>query len=306
MTQKPPPPPKATGKGTRSVAPKKSAAAPAAPPADIPADGQPTVVPAVAADFVKRAAARIPDKPLPPKKPKGGAPKTLDAITAASAPVPPPRSSRRRQPLATPSSVASPPPPPVTPAKPGTSKLATADRIALFINAYIANGRNGTQAAITAGYSANSAAAQASRLLKDSKIIAQVEARSAEIAAKFAITPENVLRELSHLVFFDPRKLLNDDGSLKDMHELDDATAAAIAGLEITEEFDGHGESRVHIGYSKKVKIADKNSAIDKAMKHLGMFDADNRQKAPPQMNLTVVLVKAGAQPGDKAKVINQ
>jgi phage terminase small subunit len=52
-------------------------------------------------------------------------------------------------------------------AKSGTSKAAAATRRRLFIETYLANGHNATQAAISAGYSAKTAGSQGQRLLKD-------------------------------------------------------------------------------------------------------------------------------------------
>jgi phage terminase small subunit len=47
------------------------------------------------------------------------------------------------------------------------------------------------------------------------------------------ISVDRVLQELARIAFFDPRKLFNHDGSLKDITELDADTAAAIASVEI-------------------------------------------------------------------------
>ena len=53
--------------------------------------------------------------------------------------------------------------------------------------------------------------------------------------------------------------------------------------MEVTEEWTGTGESRVQTGVTKKYKLADKNAALEKAMKHLGEYEADNRQRNPIQ-----------------------
>ena len=36
------------------------------------------------------------------------------------------------------------------------------------------------------------------------------------------------------------------------------------------------------VGHTKKVKLWDKNAALDKLLRHLGAFDKDNRQKDNP------------------------
>ncbi|SDC69592.1 phage terminase small subunit [Massilia sp. PDC64] len=86
------------------------------------------------------------------------------------------------------------------------------------------------------------------------------------------ITAERVLQELGRVAFFDPRRLLNADGSPRPINELDDDTAAVLAGMDIAEEFAGAGEERRFVGYTRKVKLADKVAALNLAMRHLGML----------------------------------
>lgn len=178
--------------------------------------------------------------------------------------------------------------------KAGTSKAKAAERRALFIQAYIANGGNATQAAITAGFAPNSADVTGARLLKDARVSKVIDqSRGKTIAAAEAITGvsvERTLRELGRIVHVDPRRFFKEDGSLKPITELDDDCAAALASVEVTEEFEGRGEDREMVGYLKKVKFWDKNAAIDKAMKHLGMFERDNLQRPPVgDVHITVV-----------------
>lgn len=174
--------------------------------------------------------------------------------------------------------------------KAGTSKVSAAQRRALFVEAYIANGGNATQAAITAGYSRKTARQQGARLLTDVDISTYVEKRRAAVLAaaeeKTGLTVSGVLKELRRIVHSDPRRLMNGENNLKNIADLDDDDAAAVASIEITEDFSGRGEARELSGYTKKVKLWDKNSAIEKAMKHLGLFERDNEQKPAPLVHL--------------------
>ena len=54
--------------------------------------------------------------------------------------------------------------------------------------------------------------------------------------------------------------------------------AAALASVEVDEL----REEGAVVGVTQKIKFWDKNSAIEKAMKHLGMFERDNAQKNDP------------------------
>ena len=151
--------------------------------------------------------------------------------------------------------------------KAGMSKVSAADRHAAFAEAYLANGQNALQAAITAGYSKRSAGSQGHRLLKDVQVQQIIARRRTEIAANLELNTERTLREVSRLAYCDPRGIMHDDGRVKMPHELDDDTAAAIASFEIN----AAGEI--------KYKFWDKNSALDKAAKVQGLYEKDNSQK---------------------------
>ena len=99
-----------------------------------------------------------------------------------------------------------------------------------------------------------------SRLLDKDKIQSRIQELRAAVALRSEISIGRVLAEYGKLAFVDVRKAFNSDGSLKPIHDLDDSTAAAIAGI----EFDGTAVS--------KLKISDKRAALDSIAKHLGMF----------------------------------
>jgi phage terminase small subunit len=154
-----------------------------------------------------------------------------------------------------------------------------------FIAAYLRL-KNATKAAREVGYAEVSAEERGREILARPDVAAAIAAHEAAIlesaVKETGITLERTLREIAKAAFFDPRKFWNDDGSLKQPTELDDDTAAALAGFEVLEEFEGHGEDRRHVGYTKKVKLADRKGYLDMLMKHLGGFKADNEQTQQP------------------------
>jgi phage terminase small subunit len=173
-------------------------------------------------------------------------------------------------------------------------KHAAAPSVDLFIAEYIKDG-NGQRAAIAAGYSPKTARAQASRLLTRAQVKAEVEQAKAEVIQKVkrraGISLERVLVELARIAFFDPRSLFDPDGNPLAITDLDDDTAAVIAGLDVLEEFDGTGRERVLVGHIKKWRLADKKGALDMLMKHLGGYKEDNEQVMNP---LTTLLARIG------------
>ncbi len=74
------------------------------------------------------------------------------------------------------------------------------------------------------------------------------------------------------MAFADLRKAYNEDGTLKLPHELDDDTAAALAGLETTSTNIGDVEDPATLA-TKKLKTWDKKGALELCMRHLGMFN---------------------------------
>lgn len=135
---------------------------------------------------------------------------------------------------------------------------------------------NATRAYIDAGYSVkskNAAAVEGHKLLKNPKIQAYIQKRMKDREGRTEITQDRVLKEYAKIGFFNPKKLFRDDGSPKDINEIDDDTAAAIAGLEVMEIWEGSGDNRHFVGYLKKYKIADKKGTLDSLGRHLGLFN---------------------------------
>lgn len=140
-----------------------------------------------------------------------------------------------------------------------------------FVREYLID-LNATQAAIRAGYSAHTANEQGARLLANVSVRSALDEAMRERAERTQITADRVLQELARVAFFDPRRLLKPDGQPIPVNELDSETAAALVGMDVHEEFEGSGKDRVFVGYTKKVKIADKVAALGLAMRHLGML----------------------------------
>lgn len=164
------------------------------------------------------------------------------------------------------------------PDKTKKSSIGAGAKQALFVQEYLID-LNATQAAIRAGYSKRSAAAQGHALLKKPEIQEALKNAIESRASRTAVTQDRVLQEIGRLAFFDPRRLLDANGDIKPPSEWDDDTAAAVASMEIDvsarrgedDDDDGGGDPTV----TKKVRVFDKNTALTNAMRHLGMFAKD-------------------------------
>jgi phage terminase small subunit len=161
-------------------------------------------------------------------------------------------------------------------AKAGTSKEGAESRRRLFVEAFVANGGNATEAAKAAGYSAASARYQGSKLLADPNVSQQIAARSEKLAKKYELTADLVTRSIVQELTFDPAKLYGPDGKLLQISELPEDVRMALQSV----EFEQIGSLDAPV-YVRKVKFAPKAQAREQAMKHLGMFERDNKQRNP-------------------------
>lgn len=140
-----------------------------------------------------------------------------------------------------------------------------------FVDEYLID-LNATQAAIRAGYSEKTAYSIGEENLKKPDVKAAIAVAREKLQERTEVTQDRVINELAKLGFFDPRKFFNEDGTARNIAELDDTTAAAIVSIEVFEEYEGRGDDRAFIGYTKKYKLADKRAALVDLGKHLGMF----------------------------------
>lgn len=146
----------------------------------------------------------------------------------------------------------------------------------LFAEAYIANGGKSGQAAIEIGVGKGAADKWASNALRHPDVVARLKESRSVLAKKFRLEAESVLSQLASIVYFDPREMVDDAGNLLPIKQWPAHVAAAVSSYEVDESLDDEGVVKSRV---KKVKILDKNSAIEKAMRHLGQFAEDNKQK---------------------------
>lgn len=154
--------------------------------------------------------------------------------------------------------------------KAGTSKASSEQRKLLFLDAYLRNGENGTQAAIEVGISAKSAHVIASRWLKEAKVQKQLEQKRAEQRRKSGLTTDRVIQHLANIACFNPRSMLGANGKPLALDKIDENTAA---GLHL--ELDGDSK----VLRMRTVRPSEKNAALGKAIKILRLED---RPLPPP------------------------
>lgn len=150
-----------------------------------------------------------------------------------------------------------------------------------FIQEYLVD-LNATQAAIRAGYSAKTADVAGARLLRNVKVQSEISKKQEKLQKKTEISVERVIQEYMRIAFLDPIKIWNEKGQIRSIHEMDEDTRRAIAGLEIS----SIGNTLETL---KKIKLWDKPKALESLAKQLGMFI--ERREITGNVGLTVEIV---------------
>jgi phage terminase small subunit len=151
-----------------------------------------------------------------------------------------------------------------------------------FVDEYMID-LNATQAAIRAGYSERTAGAIGYENLTKPEIQSAITAARAAQQQRTQITADRVLQEVARLALYDPRKFFDADGRPKQIQDLDDDTAAVLAGLDVSEIASDRDSPLITV---KKYKLPDKGANLERLMKHLGLFGVDNSQKVDPLASL--------------------
>jgi phage terminase small subunit len=139
---------------------------------------------------------------------------------------------------------------------------------------------NGTQAAIRTGYAKNSASVQASRLLANANVQAELAKQQKKLIERTEVTAERVIEEYRRVAFALLPDYIDDSSGgivIRPMDELSEEQAAALCEVTHTVRSDGDGSGHETV----KVKLHNKLAALDALAKHLGL-------NAPAQVDVNV------------------
>jgi phage terminase small subunit len=141
---------------------------------------------------------------------------------------------------------------------------------------------NGKEAAIRAGFSARTAEAAASRLLRNVKVQMAVKEAMQARSKRTEITADRVVLELEKLAFSNIRDFIEmrSDGSVDiDLLRATRNRAAAIHDVVVRGRAEGSGdEGGVKL---TRIKLCDKVKALDMLARHLGMYPTPGRRSRP-------------------------
>lgn len=160
---------------------------------------------------------------------------------------------------------------------------------ALFVEEYLVD-LNATAAAKRAGYADSTAEKQASLWVpglgksRDAcpenyrSVWDAIERAKAERRERVEIEADTVLRELLILATSNVNHYtVDDDGRIELVDGAPENAVGAVSSVKITRTpKPGMGDE-----IKTEYRLWDKNSALDKLAKHLGLYEQDNRQKTP-------------------------
>lgn len=107
------------------------------------------------------------------------------------------------------------------------------------------------------------------------------------------LSQERWLAALNAIAYFDPRRLVYEDGTPRPIETLDDDTALGLMGIEVEENWNGRGETREIAGVTKKYKQADRLKALEIIGKHKKWLVERTESTGPDGGPINVAVVDA-------------
>lgn len=145
--------------------------------------------------------------------------------------------------------------------------------------------KNGTKAAIRAGYKERGASQQASVLLGYPKVQRRVRELIDEQSERLNLSADDVIRWMSQIVQADIREAFNEDGSLKKPHELPDSVACAVSSIEY--------------GDSPKIRLNSRDTNLANLAKHYGLLLDRMQAEVTTEANVQIYLPDNGRGEGN-------
>jgi phage terminase small subunit len=158
-----------------------------------------------------------------------------------------------------------------------------------------AKGVSASWAYVKAGFKRHDS--NAARLSKNDKVAARIEeiqGRGEQRAiAKIEADAEKTLIEAARLAFSDIRKLFDENGNLKAVHELDDDTAGAIKKVKVTTQPGKKDEDPVHV---TEIEFWSKTDGVKLLGQHFKIF-GNGEAADDPLKRFAELMMQAAARP---------
>lgn len=148
--------------------------------------------------------------------------------------------------------------------------------------------QNAARAAREAGYKPRNATVIGSQLLAHANVSKVVAREQANFLSAASVTTERTLLELARIAYHDIRALYDDEGQLKPVTDLTADIAAAIAGVEQEDIFGSQDGKKVQTGRVRKVRMANKNQALEMLAKIQKMVEGAGAERQKDRLDEVV------------------
>lgn len=111
---------------------------------------------------------------------------------------------------------------------------------------------------------------RASRLLKEYNISARIKELGAPAVEAAQVSAKQVIEELARIAFFDVGQLYNEDGTLKEMTQLDSNITRAIHSTK--QRIEKQGQDKEDWAEIKEIRTHDKLKALELLGKTIALF----------------------------------
>lgn len=161
-----------------------------------------------------------------------------------------------------------------------------------FCQEYVVD-RKKMLAAVRAGYSPRSAAVSASYLLKNPKIKQRINELLERQRKKIDMRADDVIQAIAKSATYDVRNFFDEKGTAKDIKDLDDVSAHAVAGFEFVNLYEDaqDGSGKHCFGQLRKFKLTDRLRALEMLGKHLKLFPTGGGEGSMNNNALVVQIV---------------
>ena len=160
-----------------------------------------------------------------------------------------------------------------------------------FVNEYCID-CNATRAALSAGYSENTAAEIGYENLGKPQIAKLIRERLLEMAARAEITAGSVLRELALIAFADLSQYstIDEDGNVRmDFRNMGPDAMRAVKKMKQRVEMTGDPNDSMPILHTE-FELYDKQVALDKLMRYMGLYAKDNKQEITGSLEVKQII----------------
>lgn len=148
---------------------------------------------------------------------------------------------------------------------------------------------NATQAAIRAGYSRDTASKIGSENLSKPDVAARIAELQAERSRETKIDAAWLLKRLAEEATADVADIWADDGTLLPISEWPMIwRIGLVQGIEVDEIYEGAGDSRKFVGYTKKIKVSDRIKRLELIGKHVGVQAFKDQVEHSGGVNITI------------------